>query len=125
MEACLRGHYFTVQFLIKQNIDINEAADDGQTPLSVACLNGHLGVVQLLLVHSADLFCKLDDSSTMIIETARQGYVDVVRVLLDHIRSVMGNVKPRVSPDTPVKEPVDESSAPSQKKYEVYTYINI
>ncbi len=54
--ACNTGDIETLEkCLLSGNVDINQANDDGYTPLHCACWGGHEAVVTLLLQQGADI----------------------------------------------------------------------
>ena len=44
----MNGHTDVVTTLLAANTDVNQAKNNGFTPLFIACYHGHLGCVQLL-----------------------------------------------------------------------------
>ena len=49
-DACRQGNLEIARQLLKHGASINQAKDDGATPLYIACQNGHLEIARLLLV---------------------------------------------------------------------------
>lgn len=54
MNACVAGHFDTVQFLISEGANVNCQTTDNQTPLTLASLAGHIAIVALLLDYGAN-----------------------------------------------------------------------
>jgi ankyrin repeat protein len=69
--------------LARKEIQINQAANDGQTPLGVACCYGRVDVVKLLLARPEILINKAkNNGSTPLYGACYWGKVEVVRLLL-------------------------------------------
>ena len=66
-----------------KDIDVNQAAKDGATPLIMACRKGHMDVVRLLLARKEIQINKFkNDGATPLYVACYHGQVDVVRLLL-------------------------------------------
>jgi len=71
-----------VDLSLQQNgIDINQAEDDGTTPLHIACYKGHEIVVRLLLDNRADINPVDRDGDTALSSAKRQGHTSIVKLL--------------------------------------------
>jgi len=69
--------------LARKEIDINQAAKDGFTPLYAACMSGHVGVARLLLTKKEIQINRANDfGATPLYAACTYGHVDVVRLLL-------------------------------------------
>ena len=67
------------------DIDVNQANNEGMTPLLVASWRGHAGVTKQLLTHSKTEVNKISESgSTALYMASAAGNVDVVSQLLGH-----------------------------------------
>ena len=81
--AAQKGHETVVRALIKAGADINNADDDGVTPLYMAVQNGHEAVVRVLIELSADVNKARDTGETPLCIAAHNGYETVVRALIE------------------------------------------
>ena len=72
-----------VSALLAAEADVNQARDDGETPLCYAALRGHLPVVSALLEAKADVNQARDDGATPLLIAAGDGHLPVVSALLD------------------------------------------
>ena len=73
-----------VHALIQAGADLNQAKDDGATPLYVACGKGHLEVVHALIQAGADLNQAMNNAKgyyTPLSIAHKGGYVEVVKLL--------------------------------------------
>ena len=82
--ACWKGHLKVVQVLLtREEIQINQADNDGATPLYMACQEGHSKVVQLLLtIKEIQINQALNDGRTPLWQACLNGHLEVVQVLL-------------------------------------------
>ncbi len=80
--ASQEGHTDGVKLLIKAGADLNEARNDGATPLYMASQNGHNKVVAILLKAGADLNQGTDDGVTPLYIASQNGHVEVVEILV-------------------------------------------
>ena len=62
----MNGHLDVVKFLIESGGSINEASNNGWTPLHVATQNGHLDVVKVLKAYGANYDYKNIDGKTTV-----------------------------------------------------------
>lgn len=71
------------QLLTHPDIDVNQAADNGKTPLLVASTKGHAGIVRLLLTHP-DIDVDLGRRYVSpLLEAMVKGHADVERLLTE------------------------------------------
>lgn len=85
-KACESGDVDTVQRLIRDNVeDINiDCADsNGQTPLHFASYSGHTNVVHLLIHSGANIHCTINIGCTPLHMACWQGHTDTVLLLLE------------------------------------------
>eukprot|EP00946_MAST-07B_sp_MAST-7B-sp1_P000421 g421.t1 len=84
VKACEEGYTDIVKELLKYDVDINEAIDDGDSPLFTACWSGHEEVVQVLLSHKEIDVNKRSnvDNLTPLYIASQEGYHEIVDLLL-------------------------------------------
>jgi ankyrin repeat protein len=71
--------------LARKEIQINQAMDDGATPLNMACQQGHVKVVKALLARTEVQINKpMNNGATPLIVASYLGNSSVVDVLLSH-----------------------------------------
>ena len=69
--------------LAKQGVNVNQAADNGGTPLSIASQNGHAEVVSMLLAkQGVDVNQAKNDGATPLYIASQKGHAEVVSMLL-------------------------------------------
>jgi serine/threonine-protein phosphatase 6 regulatory ankyrin repeat subunit B len=69
--------------LARTEIQINQAQENGFTPLYVTCQYGHVDVVRLLLAREEiQINQAMKNGATPLYITCQHGHVDVVRLLL-------------------------------------------
>ena len=78
--AAYNGHLPAVQCLTKAGAAVNQAMQDGATPLHSAAHNGHLPVVRCLVAAGADVEWKID-GCTPAQYAAEEGHADVANWL--------------------------------------------
>jgi ankyrin repeat protein len=72
-----------VRLLMDAGALINQANNEGVTPLSVASEIGHVEVVRLLIDAGALINQADEDGATSLFMASLNGHVDVVRLLID------------------------------------------
>ena len=77
------GEFFTVQFLLSKDPDINIPNNDGVTALMLACINGHHQVVELLLSKNPDINIQNNDGLTALMAASCNEHHQVVQLLLN------------------------------------------
>lgn len=83
MQAVLKGHEATVQFLLDRGSDIESHDNEGHSLLSIAAIRGHEGLIQMLAERGADIESVNQHGSTPLLIAALQGNAPVVGLLLD------------------------------------------
>jgi len=71
-----------VQLLLEFGAHVNQAKDDGTSPLLIASVKGHCDVLQLLLDASASVNQAKNDGASPLFMASQQGHCDVVKVLI-------------------------------------------
>jgi ankyrin repeat protein len=79
-----RGELKVVEDLLKQGADVNQADQDGRTPLMYAAYNGHTETVKLLLEHKAFVDVTDVNGRTALMFAASGPFPVVVGLLLDY-----------------------------------------
>ena len=85
--ACPEGHAAVVLSLLgKEGGDVNQAENDGITPLFVASQKGHAEVVSLLLSkEGVDVNQAVNNGDTPLFMASENGHAEVVSLLLSLI----------------------------------------
>ncbi|KAJ0307691.1 hypothetical protein Brms1b_009875 [Colletotrichum noveboracense] len=83
MQAFLKGHEVTVQFLLDRGSDIESHDNEGHSLLSIAAIRGHDGLIQMLAERGADIESVNQHGTTPLLIAALQGNAPVVGLLLD------------------------------------------
>eukprot|EP00871_Galdieria_phlegrea_P005210 jgi/Galph1/5690/GphlegSOOS_G4405.1 len=85
--AAANGHLAIVEFLIKQQVNVNAKNDSGNTPLHWAAWLGQLQVVEYLIKHGADVSLKNEFERTPLEEAVDKGYSSIVSLLEKELES--------------------------------------
>jgi ankyrin repeat protein len=72
-----------VRLLMDAGALINQANNDGATPLSIASRNGHVEVVRVLIDAGALINQALNNGATPLLIASQDGHVNVVRLLIN------------------------------------------
>ena len=83
-EAVKSGNKETVTKLIASKVNINEADNEGRTPLMTACSLGNIELAQILLNSGADVNATNKNNVTAMMIAADFAYVDIVNLLMAH-----------------------------------------
>lgn len=74
----------SIESLLKKNVNVNIANEDGDTPLGEAARDGQSNIVKLLLCHGADPDVQQHDGGyTPLMQAAVGGHIHVMRLLLE------------------------------------------
>ena len=73
---------WVVTKLLAANADVNQAPNDGATPLYIACDKGHTEVVTKLLAANADVNQADNDGATPLFIACHNGHTEIVATLL-------------------------------------------
>ncbi|XP_031475999.1 ankyrin repeat-containing protein P16F5.05c isoform X2 [Nymphaea colorata] len=79
--AAANGHLEVVEYLIRNNVDVNITNAEKNTPLHWACLNGHSEVVRNLILAGADVAALNSHERTPLDEAVNMGKMDIVDVI--------------------------------------------
>ena len=72
------------QLLVSAGASVDQARNDGSTPLYIACAQGHPEVAQLLVTASASVDQASSDGRTPLMTAAHKGRSAILRHLLKH-----------------------------------------
>jgi ankyrin repeat protein len=77
-----KGHTEIAAALIAAGAKVNQAMDDGSTPLRMACQKGHTEIAAALLAAGAKVNQAADDGSTPLFIACQEGHTEVVAALI-------------------------------------------
>ena len=78
----MEGHLEVVKVLIASGGLVNEATDDGKTPLHTASRFGHLEIVEVLIAGGGDVNKANDEGDTPLYNACHKGRLEMVEVLI-------------------------------------------
>ena len=81
--AAYQGNEAIVRVLMELGADVNQATDDGVTPLFIGAQNGHEAVVRTLIEAGADVNKATDDGWTPLSIAA--GHTAILQILRDAV----------------------------------------
>ncbi|KIE05127.1 hypothetical protein NF27_EY02230 [Candidatus Jidaibacter acanthamoeba] len=82
-KAARNGHLGVVKLLLKQGLDLNKQAKDGETLLITAAKSGHDEIVKELLSKGADFNLEDKSKGTALIYAAEHGHRETLEILLE------------------------------------------
>ncbi|VDI56686.1 Hypothetical predicted protein [Mytilus galloprovincialis] len=81
--TCCSGYTDMVQWMLYNDVDVNQCRDDGTTGLIMASSHGHTGIVQLLLEKNPNVdLCDKYGCSPLYM-ASKDGHTDIVKLLLE------------------------------------------
>ena len=84
IQAAKNGHKHTVEFLIKNEANVNISDYLGNTALIVACKNGYKDIAELLLKNGANINQTNSEGSSALIEACLFNKKDIVKFLIEN-----------------------------------------
>ncbi len=78
------GHYEIVDYLLKNDADVNAENDEGQSVLMEAVLQGNQQIVNLLINKDAIIDKKNNKNETALFIASKMGFDSIVNVLLKY-----------------------------------------
>ncbi|VDI34214.1 Hypothetical predicted protein [Mytilus galloprovincialis] len=83
IRACYHGYTDMVQWMLQNDVVVNQCRDDGTTGLIMASQNGHTEIVKLLLERNPSIdLCQKDGCSPLYI-ASQNGHTEIVKLLLE------------------------------------------
>ncbi|CAG2209439.1 unnamed protein product [Mytilus edulis] len=85
IRACYHGYTDMIQWMLQNNVDVNQCRDDGVTGLIYGNQNGYTDIVKLLLERNPNIdLCQNDGSSPLYI-ASQNGHTDICVKSTDNI----------------------------------------
>ncbi|XP_063406711.1 uncharacterized protein LOC134690648 isoform X3 [Mytilus trossulus] len=81
--TCYDGYTDIVQWLLHNDVNVDQCRDDGVTGLYMASQQGHTDIVKLLLEKDPNVDLCNKDSCSPLYMTSQQGHTDIVKLLLE------------------------------------------
>ncbi|XP_071123631.1 uncharacterized protein [Mytilus edulis] len=83
IDACYDGFHDMVEWLLHNDVDVDQCKDDGTTGLVMASMKGHSDIVKLLLEKNPNVnLCSKDGWSPLNL-ASDEGHTDIVKLLLE------------------------------------------
>ncbi|XP_076081117.1 uncharacterized protein LOC143052027 [Mytilus galloprovincialis] len=83
IQTCFAGYTDMVQWMLHNDVDVNQCRDNGVTGLYFASQNGHTEIVKLLLERNPNIYlCQKDGCSPLFI-ASQNGNTEIVKLLLE------------------------------------------
>ncbi|VDI58943.1 Hypothetical predicted protein [Mytilus galloprovincialis] len=88
IDTCYYGYTDMLQWLLHNDVSVNQCRDDGATGLHMACQEGLTDIVKLLLEKNPNVdLCNKDGWSSLNLASDK-GHTDIVKLLLEKISNV-------------------------------------
>ncbi|EOD31535.1 hypothetical protein EMIHUDRAFT_364913, partial [Emiliania huxleyi CCMP1516] len=88
--ACYKGHLEIARLLREAGAAVNQARNNGATPLFMACNKGHLEIARLLLEAGAAVSQAEQNGVTPLYIASQEGHIECVRLLRDASAAIRG-----------------------------------
>ena len=92
----MEGHKDTVRFLLQEGVKVNQADNEGRSPLWAASFSGHISTARILLDNGAEVDQRDNNGATPLFVASYEGKLDIVKLLvergagIDHRRHAAG-----------------------------------
>ncbi|XP_063437047.1 uncharacterized protein LOC134718456 isoform X2 [Mytilus trossulus] len=80
---CYDGYTDMVQWMLHNDVDVDQSRDTGTTGLLMASQQGHTDIVKLLLERNPDVNLCNKDGSSPLLQASQDGHTDIVTLLLE------------------------------------------
>ncbi|APC91618.1 MULTISPECIES: ankyrin repeat domain-containing protein [Francisella] len=93
--ASIKNHTDVVKLLLlEQGTGVNQANNNGVTPLWIACQRGHINIVKLLLLDSRiEVNQPINDGTTPFMIACQRAHINIVELLLSNSRTEANQAK--------------------------------
>ena len=93
LSATWNGHLEIVRVLLDANAAVDEAGNNGWTPLYIAAQNGYPEIVAALLDANATVDLANNDGATPLFVACQLGHVDIARCLIERGHDIEAPVR--------------------------------
>ncbi|XP_052085845.1 uncharacterized protein LOC127723320 [Mytilus californianus] len=83
IRACYGGYTDMVQWLLHNDVDVDQCTDNGVTGLHMASQGGYTDIVKLLLEKDPNIDLCNQDGMSALYQASRRGHTDIVKLLLE------------------------------------------
>ncbi|VDI10685.1 Hypothetical predicted protein [Mytilus galloprovincialis] len=93
--VCWDGYTDMVQWMLLNDVDVDQFRNDMSTPLNLACYKGYITIVEMLLERNPHIDLCDNDGCSPLSMASKEGHNDIIRLLLQKnpnidIRSISG-----------------------------------
>ncbi|VDI62488.1 Hypothetical predicted protein [Mytilus galloprovincialis] len=81
--TCSYGYTGMVQWMLHNDVDVDQCRDDGVSGLLMASQNGQIDIVKLLLERNPDVNVSTNDGTSPLLQASQNGHTDIVNLLLE------------------------------------------